>query len=214
MNLTLTTEQKEFITGLMLGDGSIIYSDKNRSKNPRLSVTRQIKDYSYLDYQYNLLKEFYSTGIKYSKVFDKRNNKYWERYYLQSKSLPIFKEYRDIWYNSEGKKIVPKNLEFTPNILSTWLNDDGCIVNYGTTLTLQFSTQGFFKEDVELLRDLLSKYIGENIRVNKHGKYFILRGSTVAAIKFIKIIEPIMLDCMSRKKTWQNFKFEKYGFSK
>lgn len=202
----LTQEQEEILTGLMLGDGCI---NRVGSKSFRLTNTRNSEDFYYLLWQYEKLKKFYSTVPKISQYFDKRTNKTYSRCHSQTKSNLIFSEYRKIWYPN-NKKSIPENLKLTPLSLLVWFLDDGCIVRYNNSLVVKFSTDGFFEKDVEFLRKLLESFIDEKFCKYKNGQNWILKSSTKAALKIIKIIEPIFLDCMIRKKTWGDLSSVKY----
>jgi hypothetical protein len=203
---TLTQEQREFLAGHLLGDGSIVYSH-NGSLYPRLCLQRQYLDKDYVNYQFNLLKEFYSNEPKHRKVFDSRTNKVYENYALISKSGLIFKELYKKWYPN-GKKIIPKDFNITPLTLLIWFLDDGCIINLSkNALQIKFSTDGFSKNDVKFLHSLISNYTKEKFHIYKNGTGYVIRGSTLAALKIIEIIDPIFPDFMNRKRTWKYFDF-------
>lgn len=198
----LTQEQEEFLTGLMLGDGSIVYSVKNKSLYPRLTIRRQAQDKKYLNWQYEVFKEFYSSPPKYMEIYDKRTKKTYISYNLQSKSGKIYKQYHIEWY-PYGKKIIPKTIKLTPLTLLIWFLDDGCVVHSGkNSLTIKISTNCFVKEDVEFLSQLLTKNFGIKLNVYKHDSGYILKGATGPALKFIDTIKDIFPDFMQRKKTW------------
>lgn len=204
---SFTEFQINFINGLLLGDGSIVYSDKNKARNPRLTLSRKEEDKDYLFWQFEVFKEFYRTEPKFKSNFDKRTNKEYKQYYLQTKSGKIFDTYHKMWYTN-GIKIIPKNLKITPLLLLIWFLDDGCIVNSSKNgLTLKLSTDGFIKSDVLFIANLLSLYFNDTFNVYKNGNGFIIKVATLPTIKFIKEIIPIYPKCMQRKITWKNFDF-------
>lgn len=207
--LTITSEQEEFLIGLMLGDGCICYANKRHSLYPRLTLRRQSQDKDYCDWQYEILKEYYNSPPKFLSIFDKRTKKYYDRYSLQSKSCWIFKKYYEKWYSNKRKK-VPRNLKLTPLILLIWFLDDGCVIKSSKNgLTLQLSTQGFIKSDVDFLADLLSKYLKSQYKVYGNSKNgFLIRSSTLPTIKFIETIDDIFPSFMERKRKWKDFNFE------
>jgi hypothetical protein len=90
-----TTEQDEFFTGLMLGDGGLVWGKTNLY--PRLSMSRQVKDSDYLFWQYEIFKDFYGTPPKYFKSFHKRVKKYYEGYGCRTRSGQIFKDNYGKW---------------------------------------------------------------------------------------------------------------------
>ncbi len=204
----LTTEQKDFLEGLLLGDASIVYPNKNKSLYPRLTVSRKDDDKDYLFWQYDVLKDFYLSGPKSKRCFDKRFKKEYYQYHLQTRTGKIFTDYHKKWYPN-GIKIIPRDLQITPLLMLIWFLDDGCIVNSSKNgLTIKLATDGFTKDDVNFLSTLLGDYLNEKFNVYKNGSGFIIKAPTLAAVKYIKTIEPIFPQCMQRKITWRNFDFE------
>lgn len=204
-----TLEQEEFFNGLMLGDGGLTYSC-DRSKFPRLCMTRKSSDIEYLYIQYNLFSNFYSTLPKISKLFDPRNNKTYEKCYSQTLTGELFKTLHKKWYHDKIK-IIPRDLKLSDLTILIWFLDDGCIVKSGrNSLTIKFSTNGFLKSDVEFLAEKLKIYTDENFNIYKNGTGYILKASTIPTMKIIDIINPIFPQCMSRKKTWEGIDFSPY----
>lgn len=198
----LTKLQKDFIYGLMLGDGSIVYPSKKFSKYPRLTVRRQEKDKDYIFWQYSILKDFYKSGPKFLNIFDKRTKKYYTSYNLSTKTGEIFRKYHDEWYPN-GKKTVPSNLILTPMILLIWFLDDGCIIKKNeNNLTIKFATHGFDHYSVELLKNKLQEFCDAKFNIYSSGKGHIIKASTKTALKVIKVIDNIFPKFMERKQTW------------
>jgi len=206
---TFTQEQSEFFTGLMLGDGGLIWS-KNRGY-PRLSIGRQLKDKDYVFWQYNVFKDFYGTPPKYYKPYDKRTKKFYERYTCITKSGSLFTKMYNRWYPN-NIKIVPRDLILNPFILLVWFLDDGCITKTSEHgLSIKLSTDGFTRDDTDYLAELLGLFIGEKINVYKNGSGWILKSYTLAAIKIIKIIDAILPECMLRKRTWKDYDWDYFN---
>jgi hypothetical protein len=207
----LSEEQQQILNGLMLGDGSIVFPHKKRSGHPRLSITRQIQDKDYLFWQYEIFKNFYGTPPKYNKFYHNKVDKYYENFACRTKTGQVFTDYYNKWYLNK-KKIVPQDLELTPLTILIWFLDDGCVVKSSENgLTIKFSTDGFTKSDTNHLAVLLESFIHEKINVYKNGSGFILKAATLAAIKIIKIIDPIFPNCMERKRTWKNFNWDYFN---
>lgn len=208
----LTDHQKEILDGLMLGDGSIVFPNKNRSKYPRLCLNRKTNDKEYLNWQYNIFKEFYSSEPKDRDIYDKRTNKVYKSTSLISKSGQLFLDYYNKWYPNK-KKIVPRDLKLSPLLLLIWFLDDGFIQKPKNNLRLKLATDGFIEEDVKFLCSLLNEYFAKDIiqKFNyfKNGNGFQIHTfSTLLTIRFIKVIEPIFPNFMDRKRTWKDFDFK------
>jgi LAGLIDADG DNA endonuclease family len=110
-NLELSTDLKEIIIGLMLGD---LFAEKiNPNSNTRLQFKQSIKNKVYIDYLYNIFKEYCNSEPKETYSVDKRPRKkefnvsikFW------TQSLPCFNQFRELFYDQSGKKIIPLNLE-------------------------------------------------------------------------------------------------------
>ena len=111
-NLELSTDLKEIIIGLMLGD---LFAEKTGkcNSNTRLQFKQSIKNKVYIDYLYNTFKEYCNSEPKETSSVDKRPGKkefnvsikFW------TQSLPCFNQFRELFYDKSGKKIIPLNLE-------------------------------------------------------------------------------------------------------
>lgn len=197
-------EQIEIVTGLMLGDGCIHYY-RDTAKYPRLTNTRKSTDIDYLKWQYDILKDVYSSPPKEYSKFDKRTNKTYHSCYANSRAAPVFKHFYDLWYPS-GKKLVPKNLVLTPLVIAVWFCDDGNMRfnnKNETSLAIKFATDGFLKEDVEFLANLLHEKYSEYFGVYKNGSGYIIKASNKAARKIALDIDTVFPNCMLRKAIWR-----------
>jgi hypothetical protein len=188
----------------MLGDGCL-----TRAKNkfsipyPTLKILRAIKDIKYLEWEYNIFEKFCLSGIKTRIVYDERYNTNYEYIHFRTRHCEVFDEIYEEWYPApERKKIVPKNLILSPLICAVWLCDDGSIT-YGTNqyrLNMQLCTNGFTKNDVEFLVQLLNKRYDEKFRLNIDMKGNpIIRASDSATRAYLKDIDGYMPDAMKRK---------------
>jgi hypothetical protein len=88
--------------------------------------------------------------------------------------LPCFNELLELFY-ADGKKVIPNNIGdlLTPLGLAYWICDDGSFCKRYRIVIL--NTQGFSKEDVNLLIGVLNKKFGLNCTVNKSRKGFVIR---------------------------------------
>jgi hypothetical protein len=126
----LTQKQKEVITGLLMGDGSINRS----SKTPFLEVNMTSKKYlEYVDDIFRIL----STGVRYrisakdmaendrERDFnsDAKEKNYSDQYRLKTRSHPQLQQFAE-WY-STGKKVWPEDINLTPTVLKHWYCGDG-----------------------------------------------------------------------------------------
>jgi hypothetical protein len=86
---------------------------------------------------------------QFKKTFNKKYNKSYSALIFTTMQLTCFNEYKDLFYNSDNKKIVPSNIRelLTPRGLAFWIMDDGSKQGNG----LHLSVYGFSNEDVDKL---------------------------------------------------------------
>ena len=204
-------EQNEIFIGSMLGDGSL--NLPKNGVNANFIIKRKIEDKEYLIWEFEKFKKFCITPPKEYSRFDKRTNKHYPGISFYTRHCPAFTEQYKLWY-PEKIKLVPKNLQLTALSILIWFLDDGC-VSIGQTgkVQIKFATNGFIKNDVDYLANLLhkrySQHYGVHLNKNKNNlneNYgFIIQGSGLAALAIINEIDPIFPDFMLRKAKWRSF---------
>jgi len=104
----------EIIIGLLLGDGHI--QNRNLSANSRFIYAQSsLREHhiNYFNHVLELFKPFISKDFKAkSKSFlDKRSNLIYSSISFATLTLPCFTYYRNLFYDSINKKIVPLNIK-------------------------------------------------------------------------------------------------------
>jgi LAGLIDADG DNA endonuclease family protein len=197
---TLTSIQHEVVVGSLLGDGSL---ELGKGKYPRLKITRQIIDRSYLEAQYNVFKELCSSPISEVDRYDSRYGKTHKYCQFKTRNVPAFLKYYHEWYGS-GSRQVPENLQLSPLILAIWFADDGCVIeNSKRALTVKFSTESFGEYGTNILSTKLEERYNVKFpfyHKKKEKNQFIIKVSTIAANPLLKEIEPYIIQMgMTRK---------------
>jgi len=207
----LSPIQQEVLTGSLLGDGHL--SLPGYSKNALYRVCRSQTDQEYLRYEAsiwnNLLTPTYRKGIKcYSKI-DSRTDKLYLGCVFATESNPVFTTYHHKWYRfieeeSKFVKIVPTDTKLSSLVVAHWFADDGRIVcpNLPYRFTIRFSTDGFTKDEVCFLADLLRDRYNEEFAVYKKEKNHIIYAADSASRSIIQDIDPVFK--MVRKRLWDN----------
>jgi hypothetical protein len=117
----LTQRQREILVGTLLGDAHL-------EKNGRFTRLRVDHYEKHKEYIFWLAHEFAPFSLMPRQIVekDKRNGKTYKRWHFSTKSLPIFDEFRDLFYQ-DGKKIIPSILGklITTLSLAIWYMDDG-----------------------------------------------------------------------------------------
>lgn len=200
MSSELSKIQKEYLDGLMLGDGCLYKFTKN--SNPQLSITRSYADNEYLSENMMMFSEYINMKkIRKYSVYDKRTNKKYFQCRFSSKNSSFFLNTYNQWYIN-NKKIVPKDLKLSPLICAIWFCDDGCIYKESKYLRIKLSTHGFSKKENKLLSEKLEGLLGESFRIYEDGGSFYIAGGHQAAAAFIFYIEEYIPKSMNRKVTW------------
>jgi len=188
----LSDNLHEIIIGSMLGD--LTAEKKNIKSNTRLHFKQSIINKVYIDHLYELFKEFCGSPPKIMSKFDNRPNKMKEYGAIKfvTLSLPCFNLYRELFYNSEGKKIIPSNIAelLTPQGLAYWVMDDAYKFRKG----FYISTESFSLSENELLVEILTDKFGLNCSIHPHtnGHRIYIKGSS--RDKLIQLIKPYLLE--------------------
>jgi hypothetical protein len=111
VNMVLTPILNEILIGSMLGD--LTAEKPNMRSNTRLHFKQSIINREYIDHLYSLFQDYCGSPPKTMSKFDSRPDKMKEYGAIKfvTLSLPCFNVYRELFYNSEGKKRLPENLE-------------------------------------------------------------------------------------------------------
>ncbi len=192
--MPLSQIQQYILTGLLLGDGCL----ERKSKNSRLQVKQSVGKKEYVFWLYNYFSEFVKTPPQQRKDTD--------QWYFATRSLPQFEEWNTVFYKNR-KKIVPENISqllASPVTLAVWFMDDGTLdYREKSHYSFTYSTDSFSVQEVSLLQTALLENFGiessiqtPKSRGKKYTKLYIGKNGRE---RFIKIIQPHILDCFAYK---------------
>lgn len=138
----------EFLTGCLLGDGSL----ERRSKKRNARYTEGGNNQKYLEWKYNFIKQYFPCTFteRLSAPHTKTGKKY-QGWWLRTSVHPKFTEFHEQWYSPT--KIIPQDCikkYLTEFALTIWFCDDGC-----SSSGIFFYTMGFAEPEVEFLMSLL-----------------------------------------------------------
>ena len=143
---------EEFIIGTLLGDGCIAKLSKG-GKNYRWSCGHSEKQLEYLKWKVDFLvsKNLHTGKILKYTSYNSRYKKPCISYYTKSRTNSVFNKYREMFYPN-NKKILPKNIIITSNILTILYMDDGHLLHVkNKTPKALFNLHSFSNEERELL---------------------------------------------------------------
>lgn len=196
-NIVISSEMKEILEGVILGDATVLRRYKVSVPVVKFSQSEKNKDY--LFHLYDIFEPLVATPPK--KVVYKREKDY-VQYAFQTLAFDFLNEYRERYYDSNGKKIVPRDLEekLTARSLAMWHMDDGCKQS-SSTYTLH--TECFKRDDVDYLREVLNRKF--NIKTSRYeysrrdSEYNIIVIKSNSAKIFRDLVDPYVVGSMRRK---------------
>jgi hypothetical protein len=190
-HLVLPASLHDIIIGCMLGD--LTAEKRNIKSNTRLHFKQSIVHKEYIDHLYALFQEFCGSPPKIMSKFDDRPNKMKEYSAIKfvTLSLPCFNIYRDLFYNSEGVKIIPSNFEefLSARSLAYWIMDDGYKFRNG----LYISTESFSLSDNQLLVKILKNKFDLDCGLHPATNGYRLYVFSSSRARLIQLVQPYFL---------------------
>lgn len=190
-NLVLSKDLEEILIGLMLGD--LFAERKNLKSNTRLQFKQSTVNKEYLLHLYSLFSSYCGSNPHILTWFDARpdKNKTYSSIKFWTLSLPCFNMFREIFYDSTGKKILPANLEslFTARSLAYLIMDDG--YNYGKAFYI--CTESFTFEENNKLAEILKTKFNLNCGVHQTTNGYRLYIFSSSKEDLLNLIKPYLL---------------------
>lgn len=194
-------EKRGILIGLVIGDGSIQRHQSGYSYY--LQITHGMPQQEYLKYKANLIgaalecrppKLYYNDG--HATTFKKPSIRI-------SKAHKYFKILRK-WMYKDKKKTYKKTLKWlTPHGLALWYMDDGCLTyqhRNGRIKARQLVLCTYTSRDeTEFIQSFFKDKFNISFKINRHYQYYRLRCGTHESKKFLKIVDPYIIDSMRYK---------------
>jgi len=191
-HLILPAVLHDIIIGSLLGD--ITVEKRNEKSNARIHFKQSIINKAYIDHLYSLFQEFCGSPPKIMSKFDSRPNKMKEYSSIKflTLSLPCFNIYRELFYNSEGVKVLPPNLEelLSERGLAYWIMDDGYKFRKG----LYISTESFSLVENQFLVKILNNKFGLDCSVHPTTNGPRLYIHSTSRDKLIELVKPYFIE--------------------
>ncbi len=181
--ILLTDLQQDLIIGTTIGDANI----RQRNKNCMFRVEHSIKQKKYVEWKYEILKDFNSKGLKL--IQKSINSRFISTYGFDINTHYVFNFYRKLFYNKKGKKIITKQILGLLNhrSLAIWLCDDGSYCKKQKYIIL--CTNSFTFEEHKLMKEYFFEVWGINPTIGfRDNKYYFLRFTKKDTSKFIEIV--------------------------
>lgn len=199
-SITLKKEEEDLIIGTCLGDGSIQYPHR-QSCFPRLVIRHGRVQHSYNCFKASVLARFDPS------VCVVKNGGYGDfTSVLMTSCHKVFDSIYHIFYKKvkvRRKKRITKELYpyLNRNVLMWWFLDDGSnsLLRDSSQAHAIISTNGFPKENVILLSEMLQEKFHLKSTVSPPRDYWYLRFNNQNSSKLIKLIADLVPFCMRYK---------------
>ena len=196
--IDLTKEQEEILIGTLLGDSYIGYTH-SKCRFPNLTFCHCKKQALYANTKFNKLKIIMSSmkerQYKSETIIQGKMCKIQPVIYAIGHNCKCLVKYRELFYNLEGKKIIPIDFlkdHFTAQSLAYLFMDDGCKNQKSYNLNLQCFTE---KELIDFAYFLKTKFNLDFII--KKDKTMYLRYKSIQI--FESLIKPYITEDMQYK---------------
>lgn len=194
-NLKLTSEQREILVGVLLGDAHL--ETQNRGRTYRVKFEQSEKHKEYLWHLYEVFKNWVLSPPQKKVV--KIENKTYVKWWFHTVSHGSFRFYAHQFYR-EGRKSVPRLIHrwLTPRALAYWFADDGSRKSKDSYAVI-FNTQGYEKFEVERLAKVLKEkfQLKVSLRKQKEGWQIYIHGESFPHFK--ELVEPYLHPSMRYK---------------
>lgn len=196
MKHKLTEKQRAIIIGNVLGDG---YLEFNGFRGTRLQMKQAERSKEYIWWLFNEFKDICKSEPK-----QRKDNNQW---FFGTRYLDELTILRNIFYDTNGKKIVPddiENLLSDPLTLAIWYMDDGTLDwrpkdHFAFSLTINcFSVEESQKLSQALLKNfnIYSSIQNPLCRGKRYPKLYIGKHGRE---NFLNLIQPYIIDCFKYK---------------
>lgn len=162
----LSSLQRAFIIGSLLGDGTMRVGKKGINAN--FKAEHGLKQKEYVFWKYEILKNWVPTEPKISMRYDESGAAYAKSWWFRTIRHPILTEIYDHFYTRDGyrvgRKIVPNDIAelLDAFALAVWIMDDGCYQKGN----IDISTYSFQLSEIQLLQDAVERNF--NVRMTYH----------------------------------------------
>lgn len=187
--LALCAEQREALVGLLLGDAHLEGDRPGRTY--RLKIEQSDRRRAYVEHLHRLFHEWVLTPPQ-PKIVRSRGHAS-VNWWFQTVRHKAFQFYATQFYR-DGRKCVPRLLDqmLTPRGLAYWFMDDGSR-KWRQSRAVLLNTQGYPKEDVEYLAQVLLQNFGLEtyLRRQRDGYQIVIAGRSLE--RFAMLIAPYLL---------------------
>lgn len=189
---TVGSQQHSIIIGTLLGDGCL----ERNGTHVRLVIDHSAKQEAYVRWKAEWLQEF-SPSVVLKERSDARTERTYCHCVLRTRTSPALERYVFLFY--EGKrKCIPKTLPsmMSPQVLATWIMDDGYRRNDCNALRL--NTQGYDFAEQQIVRHAFAA-LSIDATIQKHLSHFVVYIPSHAMGRLRALVRPHLIPSMAYK---------------
>lgn len=198
------SELRSFLTGLILGDGTIDKGTNKRSFRIK-SINHDFINYIEYVIKNNTCFRYYIN--EFPEMIDRYNVRHQKCWQFVITSHPYFNKLYHYFYDDyRHRTVYTKTLNWlTPIGLANWYMSDGyiCLVGKNTgniyNRRLDICTDRYKLEDIQKIQNFLQDKFGIRTSINKRGKSYRIRICMESYEKFITLIQPYIVPSMLYK---------------
>lgn len=193
--LKLTSDQKEILVGLLLGDAHL--ETQNGGKTYRLKIEYSAKNSEYCQHIYDIFKDMVLTPPRLK--VKEREGEQTTNISFSTLSLGSLRFYAQQFYDGR-KKILPKGIKklLSERNLAYWFMDDGSIKSKESKGVI-LNTQGFTAYEVNKLALILKEKFNLDAWKRKQKDGFQIYISGYSYEKFLEIVDKWIIPSMRYK---------------
>lgn len=198
--IKLTSKQRSFIIGSMLGDATMRVGIK--AKNANFKIDHCLEQKEYVFWKYKILKNLVLTPPQISYRTTTEGVRYKKSWWFRTLRHPVLTEIYNQFYTKEsyrcGRKIVPDSLidSMDALIMAIWVMDDG---SYNQE-KIDISTYSFTLKEIEKLCSIIKKKFNITFLYYKdRNKGYRMYCNKKETQKLIDLICPYIINTMRYK---------------
>lgn len=195
--LNLTSRQISILIGSLLGDGTLRVGYK--AANANFKIEQGLVQKGYCLWKYDNFKEWVLTPPKLSYRYHDNGERYEKSWWFRTVRHPKITFFRNLFYNKQGRKIIPKNIGqfLDPLSFAVWIMDDGYLSKKGI---YDISTYSFKENEIHILqRALMDKFQITGKYFSDRDKGFRMYFPKSETKNISSIISPHIVSCMKYK---------------
>ncbi|OGZ10694.1 MAG: hypothetical protein A3D65_05590 [Candidatus Lloydbacteria bacterium RIFCSPHIGHO2_02_FULL_50_13] len=199
LRLLFPAHQFDVLIGSLLGDARLECRSLGirDAKTARFRVHHGEKQAEYVQWKYDMLKNFVSAPPRAITRLDRKRNIFETSWYFHTKSTKKLGMLHDWFYTNNGVKQLPQQLEevLSPRMLAVWYMDDGSYTGASCTL----NTHALRNDEQHRVMEMFMDSFGIMCTLVKDRRQHKIRIGARGIQRFLDIVAPHVIPSMTYK---------------